>query len=522
MSIRLRLTIWYTAILSATLLLFSVGLYGVLYHWEDSRWEHQLREKSRSIQWDAERQFLNYLRGNPLTPFRQDLSNMFIQMIDVSTGDAVIQSYNLADASVEFPMPSPKLIQKLRQNETEITRVEIGAERFLVYHAPIRILVNGRVEFVGILQTGYYLGNDKLFGTLRWILTITSFVIVLIAASVGWFMARKALRPIDQVILAANQIGKADDLARRIARESPNDEIGRLTDTINGMLERIQAAYLEMEAAYRQQRRFVSDASHELRTPLTTIRGNVDWLEKMWSRALREAEEHGKDEDAQKLTMSLEAMHDISSEAERMTRLINDLLALARADAGYQMEKEKEALKPIVEAVVRKAQLLPRTVDWQPASLDSLNNIYVHGNKDYLQQLLFIFIENAFKYTDKGCVKLLAVKRDDQVGIMIEDTGIGMDKEEVPHIFDRFYRADVSRGSRAGTGLGLSIAKWIIDEHQGSIEVMTRKGEGTTFTIWMPELPLELAGLDEEAAPHKLTDRTPFQLPGESGIINKE
>ena len=110
----------------------------------------------------------------------------------------------------------------------------------------------------------------------------------------------------------------------------------------------------------------------------------------------------------------------------------------------------------------------------------------VWGNPDYLRQLVFIFVENAFKYTPEGHVELKALRADDQAGVVISDTGIGMNSEEVPHIFERFYRADLSRGKTSGTGLGLSIAKWIIDEHRGSVEVRTREGEGTTFVVWLP------------------------------------
>lgn len=188
----------------------------------------------------------------------------------------------------------------------------------------------------------------------------------------------------------------------------------------------------------------------------------------------------------EKRQLSLEAILDIAQEAERMSRLVNDLLSLARADAGYVMEKEWIPILPIVSETARKAQFLERKVEWRVGSLDALEGMMVYGNADYLQQMLFIFIENAFKYTEEGYVSLKAVKENDQIGIQIADTGIGMDEEEVPHIFDRFYRADVSRGKTAGTGLGLAIAKWIIDEHGGSIEVMTQKGRGTTFVIWLP------------------------------------
>ncbi|MOA15095.1 Sensor protein SrrB [compost metagenome] len=169
-----------------------------------------------------------------------------------------------------------------------------------------------------------------------------------------------------------------------------------------------------------------------------------------------------------------------------MSTLVNDLLALARADAGYTMEKSPLELVPIMQEVVRKAQLLPRTAEWRVGDLSALEDVSVNANPNYLQQLLFIFIENAFKYTQEGYIELSAIRKEPLIGFVIQDTGIGMNPDEIPHIFDRFYRADESRGVTVGTGLGLSIAKWIIDEHHGSVEVTTREGYGTTFTIWLP------------------------------------
>jgi signal transduction histidine kinase len=166
--------------------------------------------------------------------------------------------------------------------------------------------------------------------------------------------------------------------------------------------------------------------------------------------------------------------------------MVNDLLSLARADAGQVMQKGPVELKPLVDEVVRKAQFLPRTVEWNVGDTSLLIGLSVNGSKDHLQQLLFIFIENGFKYTDNGSVTLDFIRRERQIGFRISDTGIGMEKDEIPHIFERFYRADPSRGTKSGTGLGLSIAKWIIDEHGGSVEVMTQKDHGTTFVVWLP------------------------------------
>lgn len=324
---------------------------------------------------------------------------------------------------------------------------------------------------------------DQTLDRLQSILIMGTAATLAIASTLGLFLARKSMKPIGKVTQAAEQIQKGTDLSVRIEYDGPQDEIGQLIGTFNGMLERTEGFYKELEDAYAAQRRFVSDASHELRTPLTTIRGNVDLLQKMWK--VEPGEREDLDEETIK-NISFDAVGDISDEAKRMSRLVNDMLSLARADTGQTFELDPIALQPLVEEVARRAHFLEKSAEWHVGSLSVLNGIYVNGNKDYLQQMLFIFIENAFKYTPEGEVSLDVVLFKGQIGLRIADTGIGMDKSEVPFIFERFYRADQSRGITSGTGLGLSIAKWIIDEHQGSVEVVTRSGEGSTFIVWLP------------------------------------
>lgn len=488
MSIRLRLTLWYTGILSLTLLVFGVGLYGLLHFYYYDSVETDLKDRADTAYTRIQPRITPTLGGDISFDFvlqGRDLLNntgTYYQLTSFDNGNQN-RSNNLKDLNLYLPQITESQKQRLSNSDYFIERSTIDTFEILIYNRPIYLSQNGQTRLAGVFQAAVIIESyEKVFALLRLILTVTSLLLVVLAASFGWFLARKALRPIDKVIDAANLIEKGADLGNRINYDGPHDEIGRLTSTINGMLGRLQNAYTDLEESYRRQRRFVSDASHELRTPLTTIRGNVDLLEKMWRRTVSQS----SDQDRDQLEMSLEAMQDIAGEAERMTRLVNDLLALARADAGFQMEKIVLPLKPLVEQVVRKAQLLPRTVEWIAGDLSALDDVQVTANKDYLQQLIFIFIENAFKYTETGYVKLDAARTSEQVGLRIQDTGIGMDKEEVPHIFDRFYRADVSRGKTSGTGLGLSIAKWIIDEHHGSIEVTTRKGEGTTFIIWLP------------------------------------
>ena len=481
MSIRLRLTLWYTAVVAATMFAFGAALYVFLSATLHNDLQEKIRAQGQQLLKQMQPVFVPSRRGfrldfrlSPTASFQTDIA---IQVVD-SDGNTTQKSSNLG--SLELPL-SGQTMDQARRGPSFYEKASLDGLPILIYNVPL-IYDN---TFYGILRVAVKTDAvENSLASLRNVMLATGLFTLIVAASVGMFLARKALKPIDNVIEAANRIEKSADLDRRIDYKGPRDEIGRLTETINGMLSRIQAMYNELDEAYRAQRRFVSDASHELRTPLTTIRGNVDLLEKMWKSAVSSA----GDMNARNMEMSLEAMKDIAAEAERMTRLVNDMLSLARADAGYEMQKEPVELKPLVEEVVRRAHFLPRTVDWKPGDLDALDGVFVYGNKDYLQQLLFIFIENAFKYTDEGFVALDVMRLNGQVGIKISDTGIGMDKNEVPHIFDRFYRADPSRGKKAGTGLGLSIAKWIIDEHNGSIEVKTRKNEGTTFIVWLPEM----------------------------------
>ncbi|MCR2807946.1 sensor histidine kinase [Paenibacillus soyae] len=486
MSIRLRLTLWYSGLLAVTLLAFGISVY-VFLNWNTYE---DLRDqiKVQSDQLNVSSTF--WVNGNflDLDIDRQSRivdKDMYVQLINYREG-GIKQSTNLfqQNALISYPESGENPIAEFKKQTLTIGKTKYD---ILTYQRPLA--QNG--ELVGLLQVGALTYNeDKYLAGLRTTLIFYSILVVGIAFTIGMLIARQALRPIGQVIDATRQIENGSDLSVRIPYNGPKDEIGQLANTLNSMLSRLERAYNELDEAYKAQRRFVSDASHELRTPLTTIRGNIDLLEKMWSRA----EEDGRGSDVPgglMLTtdhwqMSSEAMSDIAAEAKRMSTLVGDLLALARADAGYAMEKRILPLLPLTEEVVRRSQLLPRTAEWRVGDLSALRDIHVYGNHDYLQQLLFIFIENAFKYTPSGYVELSSARGDGHIGWKIKDTGIGMNPDEIPHIFDRFYRADESRGVTVGTGLGLSIAKWILDEHGGSVEVVTRENEGSTFTIWLP------------------------------------
>ncbi|NBI30287.1 sensor histidine kinase [Chengkuizengella marina] len=484
MSIRLRLTMWYTGILAVMIIVLGIVLYLVLatnlFNSEEDNLISQGDEVYNEMLINLERTFYLAPDGTPVIQYELPNLNFLTSssyLLQVVNRKGVVEDKSFALFDNEIPLDE-ETFEAVKDGAQIIKTTKINNVSLLTLYKPI-VQQN---EVIGILLIATVI--DDIYSYLnmfQWIYTISGVVLIGIAATIGLFMARKTLKPIENVILAANQIEKSTDLDNRILYEGPNDEIGRLIHTINGMLSRIQVIYAELEDAYRLQRRFVSDASHELRTPLTTIRGNIEFLEKMWQT---NKDTHLSDGEKMKLTM--ESVVDISSEAERMSNLVNDLLSLARADAGYEMEKENIAIKPVLEQVIRKAQFLPKNVDFIVGDLEILNDNLVYGNNEYLQEMLFIFIENAFKYTEEGHVELEVKILENQVGIHISDTGIGMNKDDIPHIFQRFYRADVSRGTKPGTGLGLSIAKWIIDEHYGSVEVYTSLGSGTKFIIWIP------------------------------------
>lgn len=496
MSIRLRLTVWYSGILAVTLMLFSVAIYAFVYFntYQDLR-DRLLDQATHTeilpVPVDSTRV--------QLWISQEDHNRLTEAGFRVKLGNYTDSSLELSDTGSFFKSPPANKIP------IEPQQVQYKSRTYLVYYSPILNLdqaISGpknQILGVRIVATDMT-DSQQLFGDLRVTLIVGSLATLFIAFTLGLFLARKSMAPIGKVIKAANQIQDGKDLSVRIDYDGPADEIGQLISTVNGMFGRTEVFYKELAEAYTAQRRFVSDASHELRTPLTTIRGNVDLLQKAWNKKPDEAPHL---DEAMLKELSMEAINDISDEAKRMSRLVNDMLSLARADAGQTIMKDALPAGELLEEVVRRAQFIPHRADWQPDVSPQLHEYFVYGNKDYLQQMLFIFIENAFKYTPEGIVTLDTVLYPDQIGIRISDSGIGMDQEEVPHIFERFYRADESRGVTPGTGLGLSIAKWIIDAHEGSVEVVTAKGKGTTFVIW---LPLAAVPVESEILAEKLPD----------------
>lgn len=295
------------------------------------------------------------------------------------------------------------------------------------------------------------------------ILGIMWLVAVLLSGIVVWFTLGQTLRPLEAITETVEQINRADDLSRRIPYQGPeDDEIGNLVGSFNQTLERL-------EALFTSQQRLLADVSHELRTPLTVIKGNADLMRRMKS-------------------LDEESLTSIDQEAGRLTRLVGGLLLLAQAESGkLALNMKRVELDLLITEVFQEMSILAGSK--VHLRLNEIDQAYVNGDRDRLKQVFINLVANAIQYTPPGGEVFLSLQTvAGQARVICRDTGPGIPAEDLPHIFERFYRAEKSRTRRetTGFGLGLSIANWIVERHGGRIEVNSQQGKGTTFAIWLP------------------------------------
>ncbi|MDX1378805.1 MAG: HAMP domain-containing sensor histidine kinase [Anaerolineales bacterium] len=338
-----------------------------------------------------------------------------------------------------------------------------------VENRPLRVLSVPLKEgdtLIAVLQVAVPLDSIETARTyLAYVLLVTWLYGVIIAGFVTWFTLGVTLAPIQTIVETAEQINRADDLSRRIPHQGLNDdEIGSLVNTFNQTLERL-------ENLFTSQQRFLADVSHELRTPLTVIKGNVDLIRRM------------KQFDEESLTS-------IDQEAGRLTRLVGGLLMLAQAESGkLPLTFKPVELDILITEVFQEMWVIAGNK--VQVHLNEIDQLAVNGDRDRLKQVLINLVANAIQYTPEGGDVFLSVSKvADQARIICRDTGPGIPSEDLPHIFERFYRTEKSRtrGRATGFGLGLSITKWIVEHHGGRIEVDSKDGQGTTFAIWLPLL----------------------------------
>lgn len=276
---------------------------------------------------------------------------------------------------------------------------------------------------------------------------------------IGQYISRRMLKPVEAIREAAERIS-IEDLSQRISTEGPDDEMKELTVTFNSMIDRL-------DMSFRKQNQFISDASHELRTPISVIQGYANLINR-WGKS-----------DPEILQESIDS---ILTETEHMSTLIRQLLFLAKSDQSkLTLQKERVSLNEVAAELVRDMEVLGLN---RKITYIEEEPVEIMADQDLLKQLLWIHGENALKYSSDGGEVQVKVWKDKKYGyVSVRDNGTGIAEEDIPKIFDRFYRADKSRNKEiSGTGLGLAIAKWIVESHDGEITVESKLGEGTVFT----------------------------------------
>ncbi|GAB4430293.1 MAG: hypothetical protein OHK0015_15270 [Chloroflexi bacterium OHK40] len=342
--------------------------------------------------------------------------------------------------------------------------VTSGGERWRAFVLPLRSsdgTLSGYVEAVSPLGR-----LDAGIATFRMMLFSLGALGLAVALLAGLIVAGQALHPVTHMVATARAITASRDLSRRIPEPRQQDELGTLATTFNTMLASI-------EQAYRAQQRFVADASHELRAPLTAIQGNLELLRR---RPELPSEER------------IEALDEAARETDRLTRLVADLLALARADAGISIRRDAVDLDAVVLDTFQTGRTLAKG---RVLQLDPFEPVRACGDEDRLRQLVLILLDNAVKYTPpSGTVTVGLRQAGDRAEIRVCDTGVGIAPDDLPHVFERFYRADPARGrDPGGTGLGLPIAQWIVAQHEGTIDIASAPGQGTQVVVHLPALP---------------------------------
>ncbi|MDQ8154891.1 MAG: HAMP domain-containing sensor histidine kinase [Gemmatimonadota bacterium] len=352
----------------------------------------------------------------------------------------------------------------LLTEERHVATVRLSSDKLLLVArfehgeaGPVR-----RVVAASSVASADFIGSEQ-FG----VFVLIAPLVILLSVIVAFLITGRALAPVDEIIREMSAITDGRSLHRRLPQAEGDDELARLSATLNAMIARLEQSFAGL-------RRFTADASHELKTPLTVLRADI---ERAMSAGPRSTE-------------GLIALEEALQETTRMADLVESLLTLARADEGrFDLHREPVEMRPLVLDVAETAQILGEDADLR-VTVGPLEDTTVMGDPLRLRQLFLNLVTNAVKYTSRGGrVDLTLVRRGDLVEFAVSDTGIGIAGADLPYVFDRFWRADRVRSrqsERGGMGLGLSISQWIAHAHGGSITVASRLGRGSTFTVGLP------------------------------------
>jgi len=299
----------------------------------------------------------------------------------------------------------------------------------------------------------------------KWVLLLLSPIVLVLASGGGYWLSRQALRPVDRITRAAQEINSSN-LAKRLDVPRTGDELQRLTETLNSMLGRLESAFSRIT-------QFTADASHELRTPLALMRTTTEV-------SLRTSQD---------VADYREAQQEVLLELEKTSSLVEKLMVLARADAGVEtLQRAPVNVAECLRNACKDGKVLAETKQVNFAQHIDVQNVLMEADSQALHRLFLILLDNAVKYTlPGGSITVTLTANNGSAVTEFKDTGIGINADDLPHIFDRFYRADKARSRDiGGVGLGLSIARWVAEAHRGSIEVESTPGAGSIFRVRLP------------------------------------
>jgi heavy metal sensor kinase len=455
LSIRLRLTAWYVAILLASLSLFGIAAFLAMRRGIEKSVDENLEGQADGVaevmgrvlqQEPAELQ--DELREHQELREQAD----FLQVCD-QNGHWIYRSRLMTHYEIPLPL-----------------KASYGAYNITSEDLPLRVLVHEinagaqtyRIQVASPMDD-FYDAIDRF----KWMILLLSPVLVLLASAGGYWLSGRALAPVDKITRAAEEIN-SNNLAKRLEVPRSGDELQRLSQTLNHMLYRL-------EVSFNRITQFTADASHELRTPLALMRTTTEV-------SLRTS---------QTVADYRGAHEEILLELEKTSSLVEKLMLLARADAGMEsLQRIPVNLAECLHDACKDGKILAESKQLKFAANIDSQDLLVEGDSHALHRLFLILIDNAVKYTPPGGSISLGLRRDNGSAVAeFRDTGIGVSADDLPHIFERFYRADKARSREfGGVGLGLSIARWVAEAHRGSIDVQSAPGSGSVFRVRLPLL----------------------------------
>ncbi len=466
MRIRVRLTLYAIGVATAGMLLFGVLLSALARGGVSDDQDVALGRMAEGLAHVVETSGSEALLGRePLIPAdAAEDSDPFLLVLDGS-GATIWSGASVHGEQIRIPA---SVVVEAADLGRSVATVHLGAD------VAVRVMAEpwAHADSVGtVVAAQSVLALDEQVRSLNGFLVVAGLVAIVAVGLVSWLVVGRALRPLRMLSATSDSIARTGDITQRLPEVNSGDEVGTLTRSFNSMLDRLAGSQRDLGESLARQRQMVADASHELRTPLTTIRTNADTL-----RAYPDADPVER----------RAAVADIADEAARMSRLLDDLLLLTRADAGqgHVAERRPVDLAVVAADIARKAATLDR-----PVTLLRSGPLLVEGDPDALTRLVWILVDNALRHGAGEVIIAtghLDTAEPPQAWLSVSDRGPGFAPGDESRVFDRFWRADRSR-SGPGSGLGLAIARSIVDAHAGSITATNRDGGGAVVTVGLPE-----------------------------------